>query len=577
LGALKKISTISSGIGKKKMTDHSHTTLVKKKNIQLLKVLLVDDDEDDFILIRKLLKNRSYHWDSDTVVTFSLEWTPSYEEALKAFQKNDHDAYLIDYYLEERTGMELLEKAEEAKLSAPIIILTGKENYHIDAAAAKAGAADYLVKIHINEPLLERSLRYAIERKQAEENLRRAHEEKTILTSELQDERNRLLKVIKHAPSAFLVTDKDGLIIIANENAEALFGELVAIRNLENLTALPFGLLEGDSYSLEELPILRSLVHGETHINVELVFTKPNGQKHNLLLNSSPILDQFGNINGTVVIFQDITRRKQEEEAARMHTTRIRVQQHLIEYQEMERLRIAQDLHDGPLQELIGIHLALDDIHYQGKRLVEGKKDHQIEEVLEELKGLKTALKHQINELRSFSSELRPPFLVAFGLERAIRSHIKKFQEKDSTRQVVMELEQDMQRLPELTTLALFRIFQELLNNIHKHAEASHILIRLTFINEKVCLYVKDNGKGFKVPQQWIPLARKGHLGLVGVQERARSVGGEVHLTSKPGSGTEIEVWAPLFNVNDGENQEVFSNFASSKANEGLRADKGEE
>lgn len=133
------------------------------------KVLLVDDDQGDFEMTRALL-SRAEHRD------FHLDWVASYEEALDAFQRGEHDVYLVDYFLEDRTGLDLLREAENRGVDAPVIMLTGRGSRSVDLEAMEAGAADYLVKGSIDPELLERSIRYALERHRAARALRESEE-----------------------------------------------------------------------------------------------------------------------------------------------------------------------------------------------------------------------------------------------------------------------------------------------------------------------------------------------------------------------------------------------------------------
>jgi signal transduction histidine kinase len=129
-----------------------------------LRVLIADDDEDDYILTRDLLQRIGRQ-------RFQLDWTPSYEAALQAIELNQHDVYLFDYHLGHSDGLQLMREALARGCKAPIILLTGNDDWETDVEAMKAGAADYLVKGHLDARLLERSIRYALERKRAQEAL----------------------------------------------------------------------------------------------------------------------------------------------------------------------------------------------------------------------------------------------------------------------------------------------------------------------------------------------------------------------------------------------------------------------
>jgi len=165
----------------------------------LVRVLLVDDGESDYIL--------TCNWFSEfRVANCKLEWVDNYEAAKVAIAKNQHDIYLVDYRLGSRSGLELLREAIADGCTSPIILLTGQGDGEIDIEAMKAGAVDYLEKNQLNAPLLERSILYAIERKQTEKKIR---------------EQAALLDI---ANDAIFVQDLDGQVLFWNEAAARLYG-----------------------------------------------------------------------------------------------------------------------------------------------------------------------------------------------------------------------------------------------------------------------------------------------------------------------------------------------------------------
>jgi diguanylate cyclase (GGDEF)-like protein/PAS domain S-box-containing protein len=138
-----------------------------------VRLLLVEDDEDDYVLTRELLLDAKR-------TTFELEWIGSFDDARAALTDGGangaYDVCLIDYRLGEHDGLELLRHAREAGVTAPLILLTGQGGGDIDLAAMRAGAADYLVKGTIDAPLLERSIRYALEQSRTLRALRESEE-----------------------------------------------------------------------------------------------------------------------------------------------------------------------------------------------------------------------------------------------------------------------------------------------------------------------------------------------------------------------------------------------------------------
>ena len=140
------------------------------QNYMSVKVLLIEDDEDDYIIIRDLLANVHDR-------SFDLTWVSGYQDSLKPLKQNHHDVCLLDYRLGADNGIDLLKKIRDSGVSIPVIFLTGQGEYAVDLEAMKAGAADYLVKDTLTSSVMERAIRYAIDRAIAAEKLKNAHDE----------------------------------------------------------------------------------------------------------------------------------------------------------------------------------------------------------------------------------------------------------------------------------------------------------------------------------------------------------------------------------------------------------------
>jgi PAS domain S-box-containing protein len=226
-----------------------------------------------------------------------------------------------------------------------------------------------------------------------------------------------------------------------------------------------------------------------------------------------------------VAMIENISERKQIESEL------TEVKRHLIEMLEVERLMLAQDLHDGPMQDLFGV--------FYGIKSLEGKLTGQDAETIA---SSADTINQVVNVLRGFAGQLRPPTLKSYGLEKTIRSHAQQFQEDHPGINLTFDLMSDGNKLPERVSLALFRIYQQSLANILRHAHATSVDIRLILDDQYVQLEIEDNGKGFEVPPRLVDLAHKGHYGLVGAAERAEAIGGAFTIDSYPGRGTTIFV-----------------------------------
>ncbi len=342
-----------------------------------IRILLVEDDEDDYFLTEDLL-------DQARGQRFDLEWIDEPDEALEKMLSMEHDVYLIDYRMGAENGLELLRAAVAGGCKAPIILLTGQGDHEVDMYAMEAGAVDYLIKAEISAEKLERSIRYAMQRKKVESEL------------------------------------------------------------------------------------------AET-------------------------------------------------------------QQRLADSSEAERLHLARELHDGPLQDLIGARFQLQALKTQ---LKEDKNKLLLQTIQDNLYVV-------MDGLRSMCHELRPPSLAPFGLQVAIEAYADRFCAAHPQIQIQLELDEDKLSLPERFSLALYRIYQHALANIARHAEASNIRVQFKLTNHQVILKIVDDGCGFVVPDNFLELARQGHLGLLGSKERANAIGGKLQVKSAPDCGTTLLAIAP--------------------------------
>lgn len=244
---------------------------------------------------------------------------------------------------------------------------------------------------------------------------------------------------------------------------------------------------------------------------------------------------------GITVYWADITGYRKAEDEARSQAVQIELQHRLLAQREEERLIIARDLHDGPMQELTAVEYALADLaaSTEDETLAQGLRD------------VREAVKNQVAELRLFASQLRPPTLTAFGLGKAIHAHLDSFRERHPDIYVSFQEEQEGNLLPDGLRLGLYRIYQEALMNVVKHSQATRVWVRLNKKCDAVSLEIEDNGIGFEIPQNWLDLARQGHLGLAGMRERAEAIGGTLDITSSPGHGTCLRVDIPIDNLDN--------------------------
>lgn len=237
------------------------------------------------------------------------------------------------------------------------------------------------------------------------------------------------------------------------------------------------------------------------------------------------------------VFARDITTLKQAEKQIRT------LSQELIKAQENERQRIAMDLHDNVAQDLATLKIGLDTLF-----------DPHIEmptEVGQRLLHLSRLLKDSIQNIRGLAYNLQPPELEQLGLITAI----SRFCDEQSTRYGI-HIDLFTAGVRELTLtfdtqINIYRLVQEALTNIRKHAEASRVTIRLTASHPRLILCVEDDGKGFSVKQRLSEAISEKRMGVRSMEERVSLLGGAMKLTSTPGEGTRLRVNVPVIPRND--------------------------
>ncbi len=228
--------------------------------------------------------------------------------------------------------------------------------------------------------------------------------------------------------------------------------------------------------------------------------------------------------------------RQQAERQAREEASHFFAQQ-VLRAQEEERGRIARDLHDSTVQMLGTLHQHLEALAF----------DREIfpQEVIQRLHKMERIVDGMIEDVRRFSQNLRPSALDALGLLPSLEDMAANLQQEHGIRARVQALGQ-VQRLEPEVEITLFRIVQEALNNVHRHARASEVVVSLWFGKDKVQITIWDDGQGFTLPDRPHDLIAAGRMGLAGIRERVDILGGTVDIYSKPGDGTMVSVELPV-------------------------------
>jgi signal transduction histidine kinase len=204
--------------------------------------------------------------------------------------------------------------------------------------------------------------------------------------------------------------------------------------------------------------------------------------------------------------------------------------------QEEERKRIARDLHDDTVQSLIAIG--------QRVELARETVTEDPEEAREQLRELRKMVTTTIDSVRQFSRDLRPTVLEDLGLVPALQYLVNELSQQD-TIDVALNAEGTTEGLPPDMEVTIYRIVQEALTNVRKHAQASRAQVYAQFLPSQIIITIQDNGSGFILPEETAELVDVGSLGLMGLKERAQLFGGQMVITSQVGQGTTVQVVLP--------------------------------
>lgn len=336
----------------------------------------------------------------------------------------------------------------------------------------------------------------------------------------------RYRSLFESAGEAILVVNQAGDVLEANAAADELFDrqadttsgvQLAELVGLENAAQLIEIARSGEVFSRD---ILLETVTGRE------VWVEP----------VCGIVASSAETSVIQVLLRDVTERRVRQLGLETYTRRI------MQAQEDERRRIARELHDSSLQSVVLLCRQLD--------IFELNAGDNLPVALQQmLSETRTSAESIADELRRFSRDLRPSILDDLGLVPAIRWLVNDLEDRTGVRGELVTSGSIGRLAPDIE-LGVFRMAQEAMHNVERHAQASTVSLRLTRDDSRLVLVVEDDGRGMQIDQHVPSPVRSGKLGLLGMQERARLLDGTVKIVSAPGNGTRVEITVPIEVVN---------------------------
>ena len=357
-------------------------------------------------------------------------------------------------------------------------------------------------------------------------------------TEEALREANQTLQaLIQASPLAIVAVDSHKNILKWNPAAERIFGW-----SEKEILGKPTPIIPKKNEE-EFRELFQNVLEGKTISGLETRRQKKDGTLIDVSLSTAPLYGENLQIRGSIAILEDIAERKKTEKERQklfeqLRTGRERLQElsrRLVELQETERRDLARELHDEVGQNLTALSINLNII----QNLIPGESASKATDRINDSQRL---VEETVVRIRDVMARLRPPVLDDYGLAAALNWYSGQFMKRNGIPTVlILKGEEWAHRLPLGTETAMFRIAQEALNNVAKHAKASQVTLVLENRDESVLLVITDNGGGFD-PEAHHQSGAQPEWGLINMRERAHSIGGQFQIETTPGKGTKIFV-----------------------------------
>jgi two-component system sensor histidine kinase UhpB len=481
-----------------------------------IRILHLEDNFHDAEMIWRQLKASGFQCD-----VVHAAGRAAYESALAG---GGFDLVLCDFNVPGYDALRAMERARELHPTLPFIVISGELSEEQAVECLRAGATDYLLKHRLQRlaPAVERALQEAAQRAAREqaENARRESEEK-------------FRSVVAAMAEGVIVQDRSGRIIARNAAASRILGLAEEAPRHRGAGDLRRRMMreDGSTVRREEHPAMVTLRTGRAQSQVVLAVETDGGDLRWLSINTEPLQHPSdATPHAVVTTLVDITERKRAHEALREYASKMeQLSRRLVEVEEDERRNLHRELHDRVGQDLAAVKLNIELIRAtlaeDTRRVVEARLD-----------DARNLVQAAIDNTRNVMAELRPPGLDDYGLAVALKAYAGTMQERLGI-PVRVSGEDSRPRLPAAVETAFYRIVQEALNNIAKHAKARNVEIALTVRAAEVTLTVADDGAGFDIGN-----TPADSYGLRVMRERAEAVGARLEVDSAPGRGTRIAV-----------------------------------
>lgn len=487
-----------------------------------LRILLITEYPEEHLQVTRALRHE--------FPDLEVKQIESKEQLALAFDKDEFHLALVESHLSWIDYRSVIGAIHDSFPGCPVLVIADADHEEFILQAIQVGVEGYVLRWSRQMVCLPSAVRLALERTRARQAMKEAEDrERGRVEMALRASEERFRTIVEQSPISIQVMTPEGWTVQVNHAWEKLWG--VTAADVRNYNVLH----DEQAKSLGMMPYVERGFAGETVEMPPVAYHTPETlkteRKRWFQARIYPVKDDGGEIRNVIMIYEDITERQWATEDLQ------KLSAELMNAQESERKRMSQELHDELGQALTAMRINLTGLE---KDLFPGFPTSR-------KKLLETSLlvDETLERVRELSHALRPTMLDELGLVPTLRWYVTHYAERLGIKVQFEAIGLDDRLATEIET-ALYRIAQEALTNIAKHAQAHHVQLRLSCQESRVTASIEDDGVGFDVQKKMTVDAQGAGAGLFGMRERVALLGGAFTIQSRPNQGTRLFIELPV-------------------------------
>jgi two-component system sensor histidine kinase UhpB len=470
-----------------------------------IRILHLEDKRSDADLVKRALDKSG--------APYELLWVLNKKSFCDALKEFTPDIILSDHSLPSFGSLEALKMVKESGSGIPFILITATISDEAAVALMKEGLWDYLIKDRITR--LPSAITKALEK--YNDLIQKKNAEIAIRESE-----ERYRKIVETAQEGIWTIDEHNCTNFVNKK----MASILEYSPEEMIGRKVYDFMDEEGKELAKLRI--DLKNNMTPKSQEFWYITKSGRRVWTKIATNPMFSEAGVYKGALAMVTDITEKKKLHESLVKSEEQLRIfARHLNKVQEEERAHLARELHDDLSQELASLKMGLSLIAMLDDK---AKMNAKALEMMADVDSV-------IQTTRRISTELRPGILDSLGLVPSLQWLAKEF-ERTKAIKCVVETHAEKTKFEEEISNCFFRVCQESLTNIYKHAEASQVNVLIEQTENELLLRITDNGKGIESEKLENPFS----MGLLGMRERASAIGADLTVCGKVNAGTTVQL-----------------------------------